>query len=140
MFTAFHATDMARASMILREGFRLDVAHRSDPGDFGAAVYFTTSLERARALGKVILTVDLDLRSPVNLTDSDAYELVIDKLGFDTIHGRNHPGGRPEAARLAREHFLSKGNDALVSRREVCGEQEMEIAVYDLKAIRRVRM
>ena len=140
MFTVFHATDMARASLILREGFRLDAEHRSDPGDFGLAAYFTTSLERARAIGQVILTVDLELRSPIDLTDEDAYALVIDKLGFDTIHGRGHPGGRPEAARLAREHFLSQGNDALVSRREVCGERETEIAVYDLKAIRRVRL
>lgn len=138
--TAYHATDMANASMILRGGFRLDVNHKHDPGDFGQAVYLTTSLARARAIGKVILTVELDLNSPLELSDSDAYALVIDKLGFDTIHGKNHPGGRHEAAEKAREHFLADGHDALISCRNVPCEEEMEIAVYDLKAIKRVRL
>lgn len=135
--TAYHATDMARASLILREGFRLDVEHRSDPGDFGQAIYFTTSLARARAIGKALLVVELDLKSPLELTDTAAYTLVIDVLGFDTIHGKSHPGGRHEAAEKAREHFLADGHDALVSRR---GAEDLEIAVYDLKAIGRARL
>lgn len=137
-FKAYHATDAVRASLILKEGFRLDVEHRSDPGDFGQAVYLTTSLARARAIGRVILVVELDLNSPLELSDSDAYALVIDKLGFDTIHGKSHPGGRPEACRKVREHFLAEGHDALISRRKAPGEMEMEIAVYDLKAVKQV--
>lgn len=138
--TAYHATSMANASMILREGFRLDVEHRSDPGDFGQAVYLTTSMARARAIGAVILTVDLELKSPLELSDKAAYSLVIDVLGFDTIHGKNHPGGRHEAAEKAREHFLADGHDALISCRSVPCEEEKEIAVYDLKAIKKVRL
>jgi hypothetical protein len=138
--TAYHATDMVKASNILRQGFRLDVANRSDPGDFGQAVYLTTSMARAKAIGKAILTVDLELQSPLELTDAAAYALVIDVLGFDTIHGKSHPGGRHEAAKKAREHFLAQGHDAMISRRAVREEAEMEIAVYDLKAIKRVRL
>jgi hypothetical protein len=135
--TAYHATDMSRASMILREGFRLDVSHKHDPGDFGQAIYLTTSLPRARAIGKVILTVDLELKSPLELSDKAAYALVIDVLGFDTIHGKSHLGGRHEAAEKAREHFLADGHDALISKR---GVDDLEIAVYDLKAIKRVSL
>lgn len=135
--TAYHATDMASASMIMREGFRLDVSHKHDPGDFGQAIYFTTSLARARAIGKALLVVELDLKSPLELSDKAAYTLVIDVLGFDTIHGKNHPGGRHEAAQKAREHFLADGHDALISRR---GADDLEIAVYDLKSIGRVRL
>jgi hypothetical protein len=135
--TAYHATDMKNASLILREGFRLDADHRSDPGDFGQAIYLTTSIARAQAIGKAILTVDVELTSPLDLDSEAAYVLVIDVLGFDTIHGKNHPGGRHEAAQKAREHFLADGHDALVSRR---GGDDLEIAIYDLKAIRRVRL
>jgi hypothetical protein len=53
--TAYHATDMKNASLILREGFRLDAEHRLDPGDFGQAVYLTTSLARAQAIRRVRL-------------------------------------------------------------------------------------
>lgn len=135
--TAYHATSMSNASMILREGFRLDVERRSDPGDLGQAIYLMTSMARAKTVGDAILTVELELRSPLELTDKAAYALVIDVLGFDTIHGKSHPGGRHEAAEKAREHFLADGHDALVSRR---GAEDLEIAVYDLKAIGRARL
>ena len=138
--TVYHATDAQRASMILREGFRLDVNRRTDPGDFGLAAYFTNQFSRAKAMGRVVLTADLELRNPIQLKDSEAYELVIDKLGFDTVHGRSHPGGRQEAAKLAREYFLGKGHDALLSTRSALGEVETEAAVYDLNSIRNVRL
>lgn len=138
IFRAFHGTSSDRAVRILREGFRLDAGHLHDPGDFGRAVYLTTAYARARALGPAVLTVELDLHNPVDLSDEEAYALVIDKLGFDTIHGRSHAGGRMEAARLAREHFLGVGHDALLSRRNAPGGGEVEVAVYDLHSIRSV--
>jgi len=129
---AYHATTPDRAAKIIVEGFRLDVEHKSDPGDFGEAVYFTTCMSRAKAIGRAILEVELELANPIELSQSEAYALVIDKLGFDTIHGHGVDGARIEEAKKARAHFLELGNDALVSKR---GPRDLEIAVYDLKAI-----
>lgn len=131
---AYHATTPDRAAKIIVEGFRLDVEHKSDPGDFGEAVYFTTCMSRAKAIGRAILEVELELVNPIELSQSAAYALVIDKLGFDTIHGHGADGARTEEAKKARAHFLGLGHDALISSR---GRRDLEIAVYDLKAIRR---
>lgn len=131
---AYHATTTDRAARILAEGFRLDVEHKNDSGDFGEAIYFTTLLARAKALGRAILEVELELRNPIELPQSEAYALVIDKLGFDTIHGHGVAGASREEARKARAHFLAQGHDAMVSNR---GRRDLEIAVYDLAAIRR---
>lgn len=131
----FHATTQDRAARILIEGFRLDVSQKSDSGDFGEAVYFTTCMARAKAIGRVILEVELELENPITLPQSDAYALVIDRLGFDTIHGHGVFGASLEEARKARAHFLSIGHDALISKR---GPRDLEIAVYDLKVIRRI--
>lgn len=133
----YHATRPDRAAQIVAEGFRLDVAHKSDPGDFGEAVYFTTCMSRAKAIGRAILEVELELANPVQLPQSEAYALVIDKLGFDTIHGHGDADERTAEAKKARAHFLGLGHDALVSDR---GEGDLEIAVYDLKAIRKVQL
>ena len=134
---AYHATTSDRAQNILFEGFRLDVSHKSDSGDFGEAVYFTTCMARAKAIGRAILEVQLELRNPVTLPQSEAYALVIDKLGFDTIHGHGVAGASLVEAKKARAHFLALGHDALVSKR---GQRDLEIAVYDLTAIRRVHV
>lgn len=132
---AYHATTPDRAAKIITEGFRLDVEHKTDAGDFGEAIYFTTCMSRARAIGRAILEVELELVNPIELSQSAAYALVIDKLGFDTIHGHGIDGAREEQAKKARAHFLALGHDALVSNR---GRRDLEIAVYDLKAIRQV--
>jgi hypothetical protein len=134
---AFHATDAASAEQILREGFRLDVLHKSDPGDFGLAAYFTTYIHRARAIGRVILEVVLDLVNPLVLPEEDAYRLILDDLGFDTILGHGDPERRIKEARKAREWFLKEGHDALVSVR---GPKDLEVAVYDLSRIRSVQL
>jgi len=132
---AYHATTTDRAARILTEGFRFDVEHKSDAGDFGEAIYFTTCMARARAIGRAILEVHLELSNPIELPQSEAYALVIDKLGFDTIHGHGVAGASILEAKKARAHFLALGNDALVSSR---GRRDLEIAVYDLKAILQV--
>lgn len=134
---AYHATRPDRAAKIASEGFRLDVAHKSDPGDFGEAIYFTTCMSRAKAIGRAILEVELELANPVQLPQSEAYALVIDKLGFDTIHGHGVAGASVAEAKKARAHFLGLGHDALVSDR---GDGDLEIAVYDLKVIRKVQL
>lgn len=134
---AYHATRPDRAAQIVIEGFRLDVAHKSDSGDFGEAVYFTTCMSRAKAIGRAILEVELELVNPVRLSQSETYALVIDKLGFDTIHGHGVCGANVAEAKKARAHFLGLGHDALVSDR---GDGDLEIAVYDLKAIRKVQL
>ena len=131
---AYHATTPDRAARILTEGFRFDVEHKSDAGDFGEAIYFTTCMSRAKAIGRAILEVELELANPIELPQSEAYALVIDKLGFDTIHGHGVAGASILEAKKARAHFLDLGHDALVSKR---GRKDLEIAVYDLKAIRR---
>ena len=130
---AYHATTTDRAARILVEGFRLDVKHKSDSGDFGEAVYFTTCMARAKAIGRAILEVELELKNPIELPQSEAYALVIDKLGFDTIHGHGVAGASLQEAKKARAYFLAQGHDAMVSRR---GRRDLEIAVYDLSAIR----
>jgi hypothetical protein len=131
---AYHATRPDFAAKIIAEGFRLDVDHKSDSGDFGEAIYFTTLMARAKAIGRAILEVQLELENPIKLSQSEAYAFVIDKLGFDTIHGHGVAGASVGEAKKARSHFLALGHDALVSRR---GPRDLEIAVYDLKAIRR---
>lgn len=132
MSSAFHATSMESAERILKKGFRLDVPHVSDPGDFGLGIYFTTNIHRARAIGRVILEVELRLVNPLRLSQKEAYRLVIDELGFDTIHGHGCPEKRAEEARKAREWFLEHGHDALISVRS---SKDFEIAVYSLVSI-----
>jgi hypothetical protein len=134
---AYHATTQDRALRILSEGFRLDAGGKSDSGDLGEAVYFTTCMARAKAIGRAILEVVLELSNPVELPQSEAYALVIDELGFDTIHGHGVAGASLEEAKKARVHFLAAGHDALVSKR---GPRDLEVAVYDLKAIKRVSL
>lgn len=134
---AYHATTSERAARILAEGFRLDVGHKSDSGDFGEAVYFTTCMARAKAIGRAILEVELELRNPIELPQSKAYALVIDELGFDTIHGHGVAGASLEEAKKARAHFLAAGHDAMVSNRS---RRDLEIAVYDLSSIRQIRI
>lgn len=134
---AYHATRPDSAAKIVAQGFRLDVGHKSDSGDFGEAIYFTTCMSRAKAIGRAILEVDLELVNPVQLPQSEAYALVIDQLGFDTIHGHGVAGASMTEAKKARAHFLGLGHDALVSDR---GEGDLEIAVYDLKAIKGMRL
>jgi hypothetical protein len=92
-------------------------------------------MARARAIGRTILEVHLELSNPIELPQSEAYALVIDKLGFDTIHGHGVAGASILEAKKARTHFLALGHDALVSNR---GRRDLEIAVYDLKAILQV--
>jgi len=117
---------------ILQEGFRLDVRHASDPGDFGLGVYFTTSIHRARAIGRVILEVFLDLENPLELSEEAAYALVLDKLGFDTIHGHGVPALRVREARKARDWFLGRGHDTLIVKKQ---SGDLEVVVYDLTSI-----
>jgi len=135
MLLAYHATKPDWAAKIIAEGFRLDVPHKSDSGDFGEAIYFTTCMSRAKAIGRAILEVHLELENPIQLPQSEAYALVIDKLGFDTIHGHGVAGASLAEAKKARAHFLKLGHDAMISKR---GPKDLEIAVYDLRAIRRV--
>lgn len=134
---AYHATTTDRAARILVEGFRLDVSQKSDAGDLGEAVYFTTCLARAKAIGRAILEVELELRNPIELPQSEAYALVIDKLGFDTIHGHGVAGANLGEAKKARTHFLAAGHDAMVSNR---GRRDLEIAVYDLSSIKQIQV
>ncbi len=134
---AYHATDPARVPAILDDGFRLDAPVRSDPGDFGRAVYFTTHAIRARAIGRAVLKAVLVLESPLRLSASDAYALVIDRFGFDTIHGHGDPASRHGEAERARAHFVGLGHDALVVEQ---GFMDYEIALYVPERVRHVEV
>lgn len=131
----FHGTTPQAAAAILRDGFRLDAADRRDPGDLGEAVYLTTSRARAEACGRAVLEVTLELKRPLKLSHAAAYALVIDELGFDTIHGYGSRARRVKDAQEARRHFLEEGHDALLAERD----GETEVAVYDLGAIKIVK-
>lgn len=130
----------------LKSGYPLAIPDRyaHDPGDFGRALYFTDSKERA-------MTYAVRLNDSVPLLQARVYlknPLVIDWRGMSPLDA-DHPANRilaelekrfgnpvrgaPEARELAarrwREGLMEDGYDGVISIQP----RETEVAVYDPK-------
>lgn len=119
----YHGTTPEGMEKIPKEGFSLESARVSDPGDFGWGIYLTGPYARAKAIGgKNVLTVEVNLDNPLRFsTMSDAYkwrEALIEKYG-DTIHGIGETfdeklKNRFSSAKKWTEHLLKEGYDGII--------------------------
>jgi hypothetical protein len=145
----YHATTEQAAKKILTSGFDLSAPRTRDPGDFGWGIYFTPSLSRAKAMGKVILVADIDTK--YFYTTHDAYCLsekrdafwcrtVLNKDGeMGTIHG-DWDGtnlDRGEFSQMVREEMLNRGYNGLIWEQK---GKVREVVVYEPLAIRKVSL
>jgi hypothetical protein len=122
--TFFHGTFPGAARDIIEYGFDFEAERSSDPGDFGWGVYFSDSFIRARAYGRAVLEVELDLTSFARLPnpyflrgfDSVAPTTDVERLfytlafsGGEMLTVRGSRAEREETSRAIRESFLSLG-------------------------------
>ena len=59
--TMYHGTSEASAQSILDQGIDIDAERRRDPGDFGWGFYLTGDRERAARMGRVVLSVTINV-------------------------------------------------------------------------------
>ena len=123
-FEFYHGTEEKNVIPILKEGF----VKRSltDSGDFGAGVYLSQSLSRAKSYGKWIFTVEIDLDKfayietpyfiknlklimPKNEIEELFYYTAFDDHGEMKTCSQNYYGSRKKAAEEIRKVFLEKG-------------------------------
>lgn len=135
----YHATSEPCAESIAREGFRLDVPRRNDPGDLGHGVYLTGFEARARSWDHVVLTVALDdaARLLVFSSSGRAYDWMaetVTALGHvstcATAAGREARGA---AARALADHVRSTGFDGVAVYE---GSILHEVVVFDPTLLR----
>lgn len=106
--------------------------HPSDPGDFGAGRYYTTSSARARAYAGRSGLLDhttLRFRNPFVVAVSEAYDLA---EHFGTIHGTTDQ--RLAAAQQMTRDIRSHGYDGFIAVHKRFGlgcHTELEIVKYD---------
>lgn len=122
--------ERARTGLKVWRGERCD--HRpSDPGDFGAGKYYSTSRARARSYGGLAGTRQhvIQFDNPFVITVSAAYDLAEQ---YGTIHGTLEQ--RLAAARKLTSDLKSQGYDGLIAvnqRRRRNTVTELEIVRFD---------
>lgn len=97
----------------------------SDPGDFGAGPYWTTSAARARTYAGssgVLRRVSAVFAAPLVLDAADAYGLA---ERYGTLHGS--PEARKAAALTLAEDLRQAGHDALIAVHRHRGRAELEV-------------
>jgi len=124
------------------EGLRLPKVHAHDVGDYGRAVYFTSSLVRAKIYSKrlnghyPIVRAYVRLKNALVLDwskgqamhpESPAFQIVdwLRKNYGDPLHGTDQQ--RKDATIRWRYELMGKGIDGIVALHS----QDIEVAVYD---------
>lgn len=152
MLTFLHGTNADSVARILVEGFSLDVARRSDPGDFGWGIYLTDAPSRARCYGAVVLSVEIDdsrfarIKNPYFLEGLNEVQPVTPEEKL--FHGVAFRDGsmlsvrassddeRIVIARRIRKVFVEAGYAGIIAGPDKRGQSE--VVVFEVGAIGRV--
>ena len=143
--SGYHGTTLENAQKIMAEGFRLDVVRSSDAGDLGRGIYLYPATKASFQYMKLFYACILEVTAEgqfLILVPPKLYEvieLLRRKYGC-TI--RNSPKQRLKSAWAWREHFLQQGYDGLLVKGwdTPANEEGYEIVVYNLEAIKQIRL
>lgn len=142
----YHGTSKEAAPAMLRDGIDINHPRKADPGDFGLGFYLTGLLVRAKACGRVILTVVIDdseyayIPNPYEPDDSEAGRL-FKSLAFDendnmlTCASCFSKEKRFAVSRQIREEFIAHGYKGIKS-----DYHDGEYVVFDLSTIKKMEI